>query len=153
MDLAENQGENARKKCHYIKFKIFRGLRFDFNPVVTFVSAFIIWTFVIYCLVETKEAADEFPKWNNWITKTWTWLYIGTQDVWAVFIIYLYFSKYGNIKLGKPNEKPEFSDVTYFTMLFAAGVGVGLFYFGVAEPVSHYQPSYETKYGNRYQGR
>ena len=39
--------------------------------------------------------------------------------------------KYGNMKLGKPNEKPEFKDATYFTMLFAAGIGIGLFYFGV----------------------
>ena len=42
-----------------------------------------------------------------------------------------FFSKYGNMKLGKPDDKPDFSDATYFTMLFAAGIGVGLFYFGV----------------------
>lgn len=58
-------------------------------------------------------------------------MYIGTQDAWAVFIIVLYFSKYGKMKLGKPDEKPEFKDATYFTMLFAAGIGIGLFYFGV----------------------
>ena len=50
----------------------------------------------------------------------------------------LFFSKYANIKLGKPDEKPEFNDVTWFMMLFACGIGVGLFFYGVAEPIYHY---------------
>ena len=50
----------------------------------------------------------------------------------------MYFSKYANIKLGKPDEKPEFNDVTWFMMLFACGIGVGLFFYGVAEPIYHY---------------
>ena len=53
-----------------------------------------------------------------------TWLYIGSQDLWAVFAIILYFSKYADLKLGKPNEKPEYNDVTWFVMLFACGIGV-----------------------------
>ncbi|KAJ7373553.1 hypothetical protein OS493_011155 [Desmophyllum pertusum] len=82
--------------------------------------------------------------------KKCTWLYIGTQDVWALFIIVLYLSKYSKMKLGKPHEKPEFNDATYFTMLFAAGIGIGLFYFGVAEPIWHLEPGH---YGNRYYAR
>jgi len=85
-----------------------------------------------------------------WITRKWTWLYIGTQDAWALFIVVLYFSKYSNMKLGGDDEKPEFSDGSYFTMLFAAGVGIGLFYFGVAEPIFHMEPGVN---GNRYWGR
>ena len=53
--------------------------------------------------------------------------------MWALFIIVLYLSKYSKMKLGKPLEKPEFNDATYFTMLFAAGIGIGLFYFGVGK--------------------
>ena len=67
-----------------------------------------------------------------------TWLYIGSQDLWAVFAIMLYFSKYADLKLGKPHEKPEYNDVTWFVMLFACGIGVGLFFYGVAEPIFHY---------------
>ena len=90
-----------------------------------------------------------------------TWLYIGSQDVWALFAIILYFrlvansianpewdlklkefsndcSKYSNIKLGKDTDVPEYSDATWFTMLFACGIGTGLFFFGVAEPLYHY---------------
>ena len=122
-------------------------IRYDLNPVVTVLSALIIWGFVIWCIIEPQPAKAELSLWMLWVTKTWTWLYIGTQDAWAVFIIVLYFSKYSKIKLGKPDDKPEYGDATYFTMLFAAGIGIGLFYFGVAEPIWHYMPGH---YGNRY---
>lgn len=70
--------------------------------------------------------------------------------MWFAFIVVVYFSKYGKMKLGADDAEPEFSDATYFTMLFAAGIGVGFFYFGVAEPVYHYVPGTN---GNRYWGR
>ena len=55
------------------------------------------------------------------------------------FYIYILFnSKYSCIKLGKPNDTPEYNDFTWFMMLFACGVGVGLFFYGVAEPIFHY---------------
>jgi choline-glycine betaine transporter len=50
----------------------------------------------------------------------------------------LYFSKYSNLKLGKDNESPEYNGVSWFMMLFACGIGVGLFFYGVAEPIFHY---------------
>ncbi len=59
-------------------------------------------------------------------------------------------SKYSKLRLGRDHEKPEFSDVTYFTMLFACGIGIGIFYFGVAETIQHYEPG---EYGNRYWDR
>lgn len=107
------------------------GINIRINPIVTFISAAIIWGFVIFCAVKADLAYKELTKSMIWITDTCTWMYIGTQDVWAVFIIVLYFSKYGKMKLGKPDDKPDFSDASYFTMLFAAGIGVGLFFFGV----------------------
>ena len=137
------------KKCTRVKFNI-GPIRIDLNPVVTVASAIIIWGFVIWCIIQPKPANQELSTWMLWVTKTWTWLYIGTQDGWAVFIIVVYFSKYSNIKLGKPDDKPEYGDATYFTMLFAAGIGIGLFYFGVAEPIWHYEPG---RHGNRYWGR
>ena len=54
------------------------------------------------------------------------------------------------MKLGRDEEKPEFSDASYFTMLFSAGIAIGLFYFAVSEPISHYEPG---PYGNRYWNR
>ena len=125
-------------------------LKVRFNPIVTVLSGLLIWGFVAWCMWQPEAAKEELTRWKRWVTEKWTWLYIGTQDVWAVFIVVLYFSKYANVKLGKPDEKPEFGDATYFTMLFAAGIGIGLFYFGVAEPIWHYMPGH---YGNRYWAR
>ena len=137
MEVDENASERFRwLKVNWKWGKIGRvqfGLFLRFNPVVTFLSAAIIWFFVIWCAVQADVANKEMSKWMLWITETFTWMYIGTQDVWAVFIIVLYFSKYGKMKLGKPDDKPDFNDLTYFTMLFAAGIGIGLFYFGVGE--------------------
>lgn len=106
---------------------------------------------MIWSIVDTERASHEMGKGKRWITKKFTWLYIITQDAWFIFLIIVYFSKYGNMKLGKDDEEPEFSDVSYFTMLFSAGIGIGLFYFGVAEPVFHYQP--KKPYGNRFWNR
>lgn len=142
-----------RRKCRTWKFKPCRFIKTEINPVVTLASAIIIWGFVVFCLHWTDQAKTEMPKWTDWITAKWTWLYIMDQNIWGIFIVYLLFSKYGKIKLGKPDEKPEFSDATYFTMLFSAGIGVGLFYFGVAEPVFHYQPSHDKPWKNRFQER
>lgn len=96
-------------------------------------SIFRPHAFVVWCVLEAKAANENMTEWRRWITLKCTWLYIGTQDAWALFIVVLYFSKYSKMKLGKSHEKPEFNDATYFTMLFAAGIGIGLFYFGVGK--------------------
>lgn len=157
MEAEENLQEHL-KKCRWLKIhwlwskigKVKLGIFLRFNPLVSFLSAAIIWGFVIWCVVKSEAASEEMGRWKIWITEKFTWMYIGTQDIWAVIIIMLYFSKYSNMKLGRDDEEPEFNDVTYFTMLFAAGIGIGLFYFGVAEPIYHYAPG---PYGNRYEGR
>ena len=140
----------SQKKCRTVKAKI-GFLHLNFNPVVTFVSAAVIWGFVIWGISDTSTVSDKMGEVKRWITDKFTWLYIGTQDAWFLFILVVYFSKYGKMKLGKDDEEPEFSDASYFTMLFSAGIAIGLFYFGVAEPIYHYEPG--RKYGNRYWGR
>jgi choline-glycine betaine transporter len=98
------------------------------------------------------SANDEFAKYKKWIAAKFSWFYIGSQDVWIVFIIVVYFSKYSDIKLCKKGEEmkePEYSDASWFSMLFCSGIGVGLFYYGVAEPVWHYSDA-SAKYGNRF---
>lgn len=137
-------------KCYRIKSGL-GPIKIDLNPVVTIVSIIFIWGFIAWAIAAPEHALNTLQGWQKWVTITWTWLYIGTQDIWFVFVVYLFCSKkYGTLKLGKDDEKPEFSDVTYFTMLFAAGIGIGLFYFGVAEPVYHYAPGV---WGNRYYQR
>lgn len=66
------------------------------------------------------------------------WFYQLAATFFFVFALFLIFSKYGKIKLGKDEDQPEFSRPTWFTMLFSAGMGIGLLFFGVSEPISHF---------------
>lgn len=137
------------ERCHTFKLNISR-IRLNFNPVVTLLAATFIWIFVGVCMGFPHKSYTAMNIAKTWITDTFTWFYIGSVNIWLVFIVVVYFSKYGKMKIGRDDDEPEFSDATYFTMLFAAGIGVGFFYFGVAEPVFHYEPG---KKGNRYSGR
>ena len=107
-----------------------------FNPIVSFLSISLTWLFVMICIVYKEDVP--FQAWKSFIVDKFSWLYIGSLNVWAMFAIMLYFSKFANLKLGKPDDVPEYSDMTWFVMLFACGIGVGLFFYGVAEPVYHY---------------
>jgi choline-glycine betaine transporter len=88
-------------------------------------------------MVEQADAKDKLVDWRTWVSNVFTWFYIGSQDAWIFFAAWLWY-KYGHLKLcarGRENEKPEFSDASYFMMTFSAGVAVGLFFYGAAEPI------------------
>mmetsp|Transcript_46595 Transcript_46595/g.116728 ORF Transcript_46595/g.116728 Transcript_46595/m.116728 type:complete len:923 (-) Transcript_46595:217-2985(-) len=123
------------------------------NWVVFSMATVVLWSFIIGTLLSpvdeagTNLALKTFSDvWQVWITANFTWLYIATQDAWIVFVVYLAFSKYGDLKLGKKNEKPVISDVTWFAMLFTCGVAVGFYALGVSEPITYYRPG--NYYGN-----
>ena len=61
------------------------------------------------------------------------------QNAWAIFLFYVAFSKYGKIKLGRADEKPEFNNISWFAMLFSCGIAVGVYTLGVAEPMAYYR--------------
>ena len=67
------------------------------------------------------------------------------QNVWMFFLVYVAFSKYGNIKLGRANEKPEFNNISWFAMLFSCGIAVGVYTYGVAEPMAYYRRGYSLQ--------
>ena len=75
---------------------------------------------------------------QNFIFVNLNWIYIWAVTIFVIFLIYLMFSKYGKIRLGRNDSKPEHSFFSWISMLFAAGMGIGLMYFGVAEPMQHY---------------
>src|SRR5215210_2495486 len=74
----------------------------------------------------------------GWITTDLGWVYMLITSFFLVFVIYLAFSRYGKIKLGQPDDEPEFGYFAWFAMLFQAGMGIGLVFWGVAEPITHY---------------
>lgn len=75
---------------------------------------------------------------KNFIFVNLNYVYVWSATIFVIFLIYLMFSKYGNIKLGKNDSKPDYSFFSWVSMLFAAGMGIGLMYFSVAEPMQHY---------------
>lgn len=75
---------------------------------------------------------------KNFIFINLNYVYVWSVTIFVLFLIYLMFSKFGNIRLGRNNSKPEYSFFSWISMLFAAGMGIGLMYFSVAEPMQHY---------------
>lgn len=133
------QGQIGPVKYRMMPFdvEIFGGwLRF--NPVVFFISLIGIIAFISYCNDDPPKALKEIREWKTWIADNFTWLYIGSVGLFFVFDVYLMFSRFGGVVLGPPGEPPRFSTASWFAMLFSAGIGIGLFYFGVSEPIYHY---------------
>lgn len=85
---------------------------------------------------------DSFTVFSNavftFFTVDFGWLYMLGMLAFVVFALFLAFSKYGSIKLGADDSKPEYSTVSWFAMLFGCGMGVGLVFWGISEPISHY---------------
>src|SRR5699024_7157286 len=97
------------------------------------VSVFIIWGAFFPSNVEyVLGLVDGF------ISESFGWFYLLSTTAFVLFALFLIFGPYGKIRLGKPDDKPEYSYFTWFAFLFTAGMGVGLVFYGVTEPVTHY---------------
>jgi len=107
-----------------------------FNPVVSVLAALALWGLVVAVSLDKERSMADFGDAQSWVTSTFTWLYIGSQDYWLVFLVPLTYY-YGHVKLGRDDEKPEFSDLSYFSMVFCAGVAIGLVFYGASEPLWH----------------
>lgn len=108
------------------------------NPPVFLISAALIIGFAVYGSVFSKQAEQVFSRLQAFLTDTFGWLYIASVAAFLVFVIALAISKYGEVKLGPDDSEPDYSYVSWFAMLFSAGMGIGLMFFAVAEPVMHF---------------
>mmetsp|Transcript_5028 Transcript_5028/g.10975 ORF Transcript_5028/g.10975 Transcript_5028/m.10975 type:complete len:833 (+) Transcript_5028:111-2609(+) len=131
--LKENDGEETATKVFPMREVCVGPLRF--NWLVSILGLGVLWGVSIYCMTN-PEASAELGKWYDTTILYFTWFYILGNPVMTFFIFWVAY-RYGHIKLGPKDAEPEFSDVSYFAMLFSAGVGVGLFFFGVSEPLTH----------------
>mmetsp|Transcript_30151 Transcript_30151/g.71391 ORF Transcript_30151/g.71391 Transcript_30151/m.71391 type:complete len:487 (+) Transcript_30151:79-1539(+) len=115
------------------------------NWVVFSIASFVMWIITILTLTvrdpedDTSILIKEFDVWKSWVAQNFDWFYVATQSVWIAFIAWLALSKYGNIRLGKDSDRPEHSNLAYFSMLFSAGIAVGVYYWGVSEPMYYYR--------------
>ncbi len=119
----------------------------DLHNPVFFISAVVILLFVVLTLIfpaGAKEALDG-AKW--WSINNFDWLFMLAGNIFVLFCLILIFLPVGKIRLGGKDAKPEFSRISWFSMLFAAGMGIGLMFWSVAEPIAYYTGWYKTPLG------
>ncbi len=108
------------------------------NPPVFVTSALLLICFMAFGVFATEQAAAWFPRILQWVSSHFGWLYVSAVAFFVGFTLWLGASRYGRIRLGADEDRPEFSRPTWFAMLFSAGMGIGLVFYGVAEPILHY---------------
>ena len=108
------------------------------HPPVFFTSAAFILTIVAFTMLAPEVAQDMFGAIQAWILENASWFYVLAVAIILLAVVFLAVSRYGDIKLGPDHSQPDYRDVTWFAMLFSAGMGIGLMFFGVAEPVMHF---------------
>ncbi|MGL4712059.1 MAG: BCCT family transporter [Shewanella sp.] len=113
-------------------------IKSSINPPVFYSSVFFIILMVMICAIWPTEANSIFRKMQSWIEMKAGWLYILSVAFFLIFIIFVMVSRFGDIKLGPDHAVPDYSYKSWIAMLFSAGMGIGLMFFGVAEPVMHY---------------
>ncbi|MEX0885022.1 MAG: BCCT family transporter [Phycisphaeraceae bacterium] len=108
------------------------------NRTVFGVSATLITIFVALGFFFPLELHRYLTGMRDWITMNLGWFYIVCVGGFLLFVLLLLVSPFGSTKLGKDDDQPEFSNFTWFAMLFSAGMGIGLLFFSVAEPIAHF---------------
>ena len=105
---------------------------------VFWVSVGIASVFVAWGVFLTDNLNTVTSKALNWITASFGWSYLVISLAILVFLVFLAFSPYGSIRLGKDTDRPEFSTITWLAMILSAVMGIGLVSYGIAEPISHF---------------
>ena len=118
-------------------------LGLQIHPTVFWGTAGLIFLFVIICLLNISRMNAVFLLLQSLIAEKAGWFYILSVNVFLILCVYLMFSRFGVIRLGGSQAQPEFTYWGWFAMLFSAGMGIGLVFYSVAEPISHYhQPPF-----------
>ena len=114
------------------------GYGFDLHPQVTFIASAFLIVFILGTLMMGERADAMFGNILTWIGVNFGWLYIIVINTSAVAALYFAFSKYGKIRIGGPDALPEFGDLSWYAMLLSAGIGIGLMFWSVGEPMYHF---------------
>ncbi|WP_260681751.1 BCCT family transporter [Gordonia rubripertincta] len=115
-----------------------RPVRRRLDPVVFSVTALIVIAFVAWGLADKDGLNSTSADVLGWITTNLGWLFILSATGFVIFAVFLAVSKYGRIPLGRDGEAPEFRTVSWIAMMFSAGMGIGLMFFGAYEPLFHF---------------
>jgi len=115
------------------------GIRVKLHPTVFGLSASLIILFVGLTLANLDTTEHIFGVVRAWVTDNFGWLFILLVQFFLLFSLYLAMSRFGHIRLGGADAEPDFSTTSWFAMLFSAGMGIGLMFWSVAEPVMHFE--------------
>lgn len=118
-----------------------RFLGFDVHGPVFFVSAALLLAIVAWVIAYPPLATEFFAEALAFVTTRAGGLMGSLGNVFVLFCLFLIVSPYGSVRLGGPQARPEFSNLAWFAMLFAAGMGIGMVFYSVAEPISHFSSS------------
>ena len=115
-----------------------RSSRLRLDPWVFGITAIIVIAFVVWGIADQDSLNSVSSEVLNWITGSLGWLFVLSSTGFVIFAVYLAASKYGKVPLGLDGEKPEFRTVSWIAMMFSAGMGIGLMFFGAYEPLFHF---------------
>ena len=105
---------------------------------VFWIALAIVSALVLYGVFFSENFESVTGIMQGFITSNFSWYYVSLTTIFIAFCLIFVFTPMGRIRLGKPTEKPEFKTTSWFAMLFSAGMGIGLVFWGAAEPISHY---------------
>ena len=118
--------------------RILRALRLKTDPGVFFSTVGVILAFVVITFFAGEWVGEVFGTASGWIMTNLGWFYVFGVTSFLAFLIWIAISRFGHVRLGGDDEDPEHSTAAWFGMLFAAGIGTILMFWGVAEPISHF---------------
>ncbi|WP_417416680.1 BCCT family transporter [Hoeflea sp.] len=110
------------------------------NPVFA-ISGLTIVAFVFVTLAFQESTGAAFNDLRNWLTGTFDWFFLTAANIFVLLCLFLIVSPYGKVRIGGKDATPDYSYTGWFAMLFAAGMGIGLMFYGVSEPISHFSSS------------
>lgn len=108
------------------------------NGPVFFTSSILIIICIALTLIFKESAETYFDQIQETVADYGGWFFILCVNVFLIFVLYLAFSKFGHIRLGGKDAEPEFKTLSWFAMLFSAGMGIGLLFWSIAEPINHF---------------
>src|SRR6056297_58054 len=108
------------------------------EPAVFIGSALAVVGFVTFGSLWPETASNLFHSAQGFIVERFGWFYVLTASVLLVAVLWLMVGPYGRIRLGGEDSRPEFGYLTWFSMMLSAGMGIGIVFFGIAEPLQHF---------------
>nr|WP_300003471.1 BCCT family transporter [Tissierella sp.] len=128
---------NIEKESEKLYSRNFKKFGLDMNIFVSLVTAALVLGFITFTILKPDQAASFFQGINDYLNVNFNWLYVLTINGSFLFLLFIGFSKYGKIRLGGYTSTPEYGDLPWYAMMFSAGIGIGIFFYGVAEPIYH----------------